>query len=255
MTMTIHQAWVKIPTKTTGIDGIDAIDTIDAYEAYPLDLGKSAPAIVVFQEVFGVNSHIRSVVDRLAEAGYRAIAPALYQRTAPGFEVGYSEADLALGRQHKDLTTAPQLLSDIEQTIAYLKTESSEGQRGFGCIGFCFGGHVAYLAATLPEIKATASFYGAGIPTFTPGGGEPTIQRTPDIRGTFYGFYGLADPLIPLEHIDQIEQALEAAQVPHRIFRYPEAGHGFCCDQRSDYQPTACTDAWAAVLELFQILY
>ena len=245
--MTIHQAWVKIPTQST------AIDFIDAYEAYPLDAATSAPAILVFQEVFGVNSHIRSVVDRLAQSGYRAIAPALYQRTAPGFEVGYTEADLALGRQHKDLTTAPQLLSDIKDTIAYVKTQRITGDtQGVGCIGFCFGGHVAYLAATLPEIQVTASFYGAGIPTFTPGGGEPTIQRTPEIRGTVYGFYGLADPLIPVEHIDQIEQALQAAEVSHRIFRYPEAGHGFCCDQRSDYHPTACADAWAKVLELFR---
>jgi carboxymethylenebutenolidase len=257
--MTIDRAWVKIPTKTafTNADlnpaDLHDIDAIDAYEAYPLPQGKTAPGILVFQEVFGVNSHIRSVVDRLAQAGYRAIAPALYQRTAPGFEVGYSEADLALGRHHKDQTTAAQLLRDIENTIAYLKNTGLQNS-GFGCIGFCFGGHVAYLAATLPDIKATASFYGAGIPTFTPGGGEPTIQRTSEIRGTVYGFYGLTDPLIPPEQIDQIEQALETAQVPHRIFRYPEAGHGFCCDQRSDYCPTACADAWARALALFQTL-
>jgi len=244
--MTIHQAWVQIPTDTL---------CIDAYEAYPLELGTAAPTIVVLQEVFGVNPHIRSVVHRLAQAGYRAIAPALYQRTAPGFEVGYGEADLALGRQHKDLTTAAQLLSDIQDTIAYVKSDPQvDAQRGVGCIGFCFGGHVAYLAATLPEIAVTASFYGAGIPTFTPGGGAPTIDRTPEIRGTVYGFYGLADPLIPIAHIEQIEQALQAAQVPHRVFRYPEAGHGFCCDERSDYHPAACAEAWEAVIQLFATL-
>jgi carboxymethylenebutenolidase len=242
----IQHNWIQIPTASI---------VIDAYEAYPLQTETPSPAIVVLQEIFGVNSHIRSVVDRLAEAGYRAIAPALYQRTAPGFEVGYSEDEVALGRQHKDLTTAGQLLSDLQGTIAYLKScPGVEVHRGVGCIGFCFGGHVAYLAATLPDIKATASFYGAGIPLFTPGGGEPTLSRTPEIQGTLYGFYGREDPLIPLEHVDQIEQALQAAQVSHRIFRYPDAGHGFCCDQRSDYRPAVYAQAWEAVMTLFQTL-
>jgi len=231
---------------------------LDAYQAQPLTdrlTAQTYPAIVVLQEVFGVNPYVRSVVDRLASMGYVAIAPALFQRTAPGFEVGYSEAELILGRQHKDQTTAATLLCDIQATIAYLQTlEWVNLDQGIGCVGFCFGGHVAYLAATLPEITATASFYGAGIPTYTPGGGEPTLSRTAAIHGTFYGFYGLEDPLIPIAHVDQIETALQQAQVNHKIFRYPEAGHGFCCDQRSDYRPEACEEAWVQVVDLFQVL-
>ena len=231
---------------------------LEAYQAQPVPDSLSAqtyPAIVVLQEVFGVNRHLRSVVDRLASMGYVAIAPALFQRTAPGFEVDYTEAELILGRQHKDQTTAVTLLSDIQATIAYLKTlEWVNSDQGIGCLGFCFGGHVAYLAATLPDIKSTASFYGAGIPTYTPGGGEPTLSRTAAIHGTFYGFYGLEDPLIPLTHVDQMETALQQAQVNHKIFRYPGAGHGFCCDQRSDFRSEACAAAWVQVKELFQIL-
>lgn len=228
---------------------------LDAYQAQPLPTSQEAvtyPAIVVLQEVFGVNAHIRSVVDRLATQGYMAIAPALYQRTAPGFDVGYGPDELALGRHHKDLTTAEQLLSDIQATLNYLKSlDWVDSSRGFGCVGFCFGGHVAYLAATLPEMTATGCFYGAGITTFTPGTGAPTVTRTPEIQGTLYGFFGMDDPLIPLDQVDQLEQALQAAQVTHKLFRYGGAGHGFCCDQRSDYRPEQCHQAWAELEALW----
>ena len=222
---------------------------IDAYWAEPLG-AKTVPAVIVIQEVFGVNAHIRAVTDRLAQAGYGAIAPAIFQRTAPGFEVGYSAEDLELGRLHKDQTTAEQLLSDLQATIAYLQRLSQVQAQALGIIGFCFGGHVAYLGATLPQIRTSAVFYGAGIAVISPGGGPPTISRTPEIRGTVYGFFGTRDPLIPNEQVDQLEAALQAAGVEHCLFRY-DAGHGFFCDQRSDYQATAAADAWQHVMELF----
>lgn len=222
---------------------------LDAYLAQP-KLSGAYPSVVVLQEVFGVNGHIRAVTERLAQVGFVAIAPALFQRTAPGLDLGYSEADLALGRQHKDQTTAPQLLSDIQACVDYLDQLPSVRRDGVGVLGFCFGGHVAYLAATLPTVKATAVFYGAGIPVFTPGGGEPTLRRTPEIHGTLYAFFGTDDPLIPLEQIEAVETALKAAGDRHRVFRYA-AGHGFCCDQRADYNAAACQDAWQKALALF----
>ncbi len=154
-----------------------------AYLAQPQAPG-SYPGVVVLQEIFGINVHIREVTERIAKLGYVAIAPALFQRQAPGFETGYTPEDIEIGRSYAMQTTASELLSDIQATIDYLKSLPQVKQDGFGVIGFCFGGHVAYLAATLPDIKATASFYGAGITTRTPGGGEPTITRTRDIPGT-----------------------------------------------------------------------
>lgn len=224
---------------------------IDTYLAIP-EAGKPSPAIVVIQEIFGVNAHIRNVCDRLAQLGYVAIAPAIYQRVAPGFEAGYTPEDVKIGRAYKDQTKAEELLSDISATIAYLQTLPEVKPNTIGCIGFCFGGHVAYLAATLPEIKATASFYGAGIPTQTPGGGLPTIDRTGEIRGTLYAFFGTADSSIPPDHVQQIETALQQQQIPHQIFRYPGAEHGFFCDQRTSYNPEAAADAWKQVQELFR---
>jgi carboxymethylenebutenolidase len=222
---------------------------IDAHLAEPTGSGVF-PAILVVQEIWGVNAHIRHVTERLAREGYVAIAPAIFQRSAPGFEGNYDADTTVLGRKYKDATTADELLSDMQAAIAYLRTLPKVKGDAIGAIGFCFGGHVVYLAATLPDIKATASFYGGGIATMTPGGGAPTITRTSDIHGTFYAFFGTADPLIPVEQIDQIEAALQKCHIDHRFFRYL-TGHGFFCDQRTDYSPEAAANAWDKVKELF----
>ena len=226
---------------------------IAAYLAQPVGEG-SYPAVVVVQEIFGINSHVRSVTERIAKEGYVAIAPAIFQRVAPGFETGYTPEDVQIGRNYAQQTKASELLSDIQATIDYLKTLPQVKTSAIGCIGFCFGGHVAYLAATLPDIKATASFYGAGIATRTPGGGSPTITRTPEISGTLHAFFGMEDKSIPAEEVNQIEAELEKYQISHRIFRYDRAEHGFFCDQRGSYNPEAAADAWKQVQQLFQSL-
>jgi carboxymethylenebutenolidase len=227
---------------------------IDAYLAKPTSPG-SYPGIIVLQEIFGVNVHIREVTERIAKLGYVAIAPALFQRQAPGFETGYTPEDVETGRKYAWLqTTSSELLNDIQAAINYLKTLPQVKKEGFGCVGFCFGGHVAYLAATLPDIKATASFYGAGITSRTPGGGNPTITRTSEIKGTIYAFFGTQDGSIPLKQVDEIEAELEKCKIPHRVFRYNGADHGFFCDHRASYNSKAAANAWQQVQELFSQL-
>lgn len=225
---------------------------IDAYLAEPTGQ-LSFPGIIVIQEIFGVNAHIREVTERIAKEGYVAIAPAIYQRQAPGYEAGYTPEDIKEGRKYKEQTKASELLSDIQATINYLRNLPEVKPDSFGCIGFCFGGHIAYLAATLPDIKATASFYGAGITTMTPGGGEPTVTRTKDIQGTIYAFFGMADASIPAEQVNQIEAALTKNHIHHRIFRYDGVDHGFFCDHRNSYDAKAAEAAWQQVKQLFQM--
>ncbi|MDB9525901.1 dienelactone hydrolase family protein [Oscillatoria sp. CS-180] len=225
--------------------------SVPAYLAHPVN-ATGCPIVIVIQEVFGVNAHIKDVADRIAHEGYIAIAPHIYHRQAPGFEVGYGEADLALGRQYKNGTRADELLSDIRAAIAYGRSNFDSRLNKVGCIGFCFGGHVAYLAATLPDVAATASFYGAGICSFTPGGTTPTVSRTSEIQGKVYGFFGLQDPLIPTSDMDEIEAALHHCGVDHQIYRYPNAGHGFFCDQRESYDQSSAEDAWFHVLSLYE---
>lgn len=224
---------------------------IDAYLAEPAKEGKF-PAVIVIQEIFGVNIHIREVAEKFAKEGYVAIAPALYQRTAPGFEAVYTQEDIQRGRGYKEQTTAKEILSDIQSAISYLRTLPNVQKDAIGSIGFCFGGHVVYLAATLPDIKVTASFYGGGITNSTPGGGEPTLTHTSKIKAPIYAFFGAEDQGIPLEHTEQIEAELKKHQISHKIFRYEGAGHGFFCNHRASYNPEAAADAWQQVLELFQ---
>ncbi|MGK7941872.1 MAG: dienelactone hydrolase family protein [Crocosphaera sp.] len=224
---------------------------IDGYLAKPQQDGVF-PGVIVVQEIFGVNDHIRDVTRRFAQAGYIAIAPAIYQRLAPGFETGYTAEAVEIGRQYKNQTKASELLSDIQATIDYLYRLPEVKKTGLGTIGFCFGGHVVYLVSTLPEIKATASFYGAGIFNWKPGEeGKATVECTPDIKGTLYAFFGTEDASIPPEQVEGIETALKDNNIPHQLFRYSGAEHGFFCDQRGSYNQAAAQDAWPKVLELF----
>lgn len=224
---------------------------IDAYLSYPTD-AVSLPAVIVVQEIFGVNVHIRDVTDRLAKLGYVAIAPAIYQRLAPGFEVGYTAEDVKIGRQYKEQTKASELLSDLQATIDYLYGLPQVKRTGVGSIGFCFGGHVTYLGASLPEIKVTASFYGAGITTYCPGESQKTtLDVTPQIQGKIYGFFGMDDASIPAAQVDQIEAALQQHHIDHKILRYQGADHGFFCDRRGSYNEQAAIAAWQEVQSLF----
>lgn len=227
---------------------------IPAYVATPATMEQSVPGIVVLQEIFGVNHHIRDVTNRIAQLGYVAIAPALYHRLAPGFETGYTPESVAIGRDYKQQTNADELLGDIQAAIAHLQAHAHVTTDSIGCIGFCFGGHVAYLAATLPEIQVTASFYGAGITTWCPGDGDPTVTRTNQIQGNLYGFFGREDESIPLDQVEIIERELQKHDIEHQIFRYADAGHGFFCDQRGSYNAIAAKDAWEKVQQLFQQL-
>lgn len=224
---------------------------IDAYLAMPQEDG-IYPAIIVVQEIFGVNDHIRDVTRRIAQEGYVAISPAIYQRLAPGFETGYTSESVTIGREYKNQTSADELLSDIQATIDYLYTLPQVQKQGVGTIGFCFGGHVVYLTSILDQVKATASFYGAGITTGTPGGEGTTLERTPEIKGTIYAFFGMQDTSIPATQVSEIETQLQKYNIPYQIFRYQNADHGFFCDGRASYHPSAAQDAWYHVLELFK---
>ncbi|MEH2068350.1 MAG: dienelactone hydrolase family protein [Nostoc sp.] len=240
---------------------------IDAYLAQPAHQGTFA-AVIVFPEIFGINTNIRDITELIAKQGYVAIAPAMYQRIAPGFEadfssedVGYSPEAYRLGLQYYQQVKYQEIFTDIQATITYLKTLPHVKNDATGAIGFCFGGHVAYIAATLPDIKATASFYGGGITTSSYGEETPTINRTSEIKGTIYAFFGTRDTLVSPEENKQIEAEFQKNHINHRVFRY-DAGHGFFAGffvdkypflaQHPSYNPSAAPDAWQHVLELFQ---
>ena len=223
-----------------------------AYVARPADAG-TYPGIIVFQEIFGVNHHIRSVADRVAAEGYVAIAPELFHRTAPGLEVGYDEAGMQRGIPLMMQAKASEVVADAAATIEALQKRPDVVGRGIGAIGFCFGGHVTYLAACELQIAAAASFYGGGVAVGSPGNeGLPTVERTAKIRGRILCLFGEKDTYIPPAQVEKIRKELERHRVRHEIVVYPNVGHGFFCEERGDYSETAASDAWRRVKDLFR---
>ena len=212
-------------------------------------------AVLVLPEVFGVNGWVRSVADRLAQQGYAALAISTFWRTAPHLEADYNEAGLALGREHRDQVQAEQLRADVVAAAAWMQQQhSADGlaEKPLGCVGFCFGGHLAMLAATLPVIAASCDFYGARVSSDRPGGGAPTLADLPQIPGRLWCFCGDQDPLMPPEELSAIHQALAAvAGDRHRFVLAPGAGHGYMCEARADFQPEGSAAGWAAMLGLF----
>ena len=206
-------------------------------------------AYIVLPEVFGVNAWVRSVADRLAAHGHPALAVPLFARTAPGLELAYQPSDLAEGRRHKDATTAEQILSDIAVALAWLRTRYP--QAAIHVVGFCFGGHAAFLAATLPGVEHAFDFYGAGVSRMRPGGGEPSLALLPKVQARLTCVFGDVDPLIPAEDRQAIQAALHRADPASDHLRSVEcagADHGFMCEARGSFHPQASAQGWRLLL-------
>jgi carboxymethylenebutenolidase len=205
-------------------------------------------AVIVYMEIFGINAHIRSVVERVAREGYVALAPDFFHRTGPGVEYGYDDAGMQGGMKLLGALDADQMIADARAALAYLR---GRGQK-IGAMGFCIGGHMTYLTACETDIAAAASFYGGGIAAPQGMGGKAsTVGRTGKLRGRMLALFGEKDPLIPLSQVDEIRAALAKASPKHEVIVYPGADHGFFCDQRGSYQEKAAGDAWARVKKLF----
>jgi carboxymethylenebutenolidase len=210
------------------------------------------PGVIVWMEIFGINSHIRDVVERVAGEGYVALAPDFFHRTGPGVEYGYDEAGMAAGMKLLMKLEADEMIADARAALAYLRGRSDATGK-VGAIGFCIGGHMTYLTACETDVAAAASFYGGGIAAPTGPGGKPsTIGRSGKIKGRILCLFGEKDTLIPSQQVDAIRAALEKAGIDHTVIVYPGADHGFFCDQRATYQKEAADDAWKRVKDLFR---
>ena len=206
--------------------------------------------VLVLPEVFGVNSWVRSVVDRLAEHDVAAVAMPLFARTAPELELGYSEEDLVEGRRHKELTTTEQILADASAAIVWLKQQNQQSK--ITVVGFCFGGHAALITSTLPAVSSTFDFYGAGVSISRPGGGSPSLELLPTVSGELTCLCGTSDPLIPLSDRTSIQEALRKEDPEGSRMTYIEvqsADHGFMCEQRASFNAKASELGWGLLLE------
>ena len=204
---------------------------------------------IVLPEVFGVNAWVRSVADRLAAHGHPALALPLFSRTAPDLELAYEPSDLAQGRRHKDATTADQILGDVSSALSWLRVRYPESS--IHLVGFCFGGHAAFLAATLPGVAQVFDFYGAGVSRMRPGGGEPSLSLLPEVQARLTCVFGTADPLIPAEDREAIGDALRRADPAGQRLRCVECAgvdHGFMREARSSFDPQASAQGWRLLL-------
>lgn len=216
----------------TASDGVKA----PAWVALP----DSAPrgAVVVLQEIFGVNNHIRAVADRFAARGYVAVAPSLFHRVKPGVELGYTPPDMEAGFALKtavDQLPAPGVMADIQAAIDHAATLTGK----VGIVGFCWGGLLTWRSACqLDGLSAAVAYYGGGITT------PEEIARQP--RCPVMAHFGNRDHWIPVEGVQAFSQAHPQVQ----SFLY-EADHGFNCDQRGSYDEAAAMAARDRTLAFF----
>lgn len=202
-----------------------------AYRADPASTARGG--IVVVQEIFGVNEHIRDICDRLAGEGYAAIAPAIFDRQERGFETGYSPAEIEQAKRFIPSLDFDGCLRDVDAC----REELSKLGR-VGIVGFCLGGTIAYLAATrLGGVSAASCFYGGMIQRFA--------DEVPRCATELH--YGADDQSIPEANYRDVE----ARRPDVSLFVYEGAGHGFNCDRRASYAPQAAGLAWSRALALF----
>jgi carboxymethylenebutenolidase len=226
--------------------------TMGGYLARPADADRR-PAVLVFMEIFGINSHIRDVVERVAREGYVALAPDFFHRTGPGVEYGYDDEGMQKGMALLGQLKADEMIADARAAESYLRSRTDVKGDRIGAMGFCIGGHMTYLTACTTGVSAAAAFYGGGIAAPQgPGGAESTVSRTPGIGGRILCLFGADDGMIPQDQVETIRQALTDAGTDYEIVVYPGADHGFFCDQRATYNEAAAKDAWERVKKLFK---
>ena len=209
-----------------------AAGEIGAYLASPQGAPKGG--IVVVQEIFGVNQHIRKVTDSFAAQGYLALAPRFFDHIKPGIELGYTPDTIAEGRGYV-MTPGftDKAVQDVDAAIAELK---KRGAKKVGVTGYCWGGTISWLAATRLKPDAVSGYYGGGIHGAK--GEKPTVPTQLH--------FGDKDMHIPMTHVNELRELHPGVQ----IFDYP-ADHGFHCDERGSWDAAASKQAMARTLEHF----
>jgi carboxymethylenebutenolidase len=214
-----------------------------AYVARPSAPGRH-PGLMVFQEAFGVNSHIRNVTERFAGQGYVAIAPELFHRTAPaGFEGDYQDFPSVM--PHYQALTNEAAEADIRAVYDWLTSSPNVRADQISSVGFCMGGRISFLANTVVPLRSGVSFYGGGI-------AQTLLDRASQLHGPTLLIWGGLDKHISAEHRKAVTDALNAETKPFVNVEFSQATHGFFCDERGAYQPHAARQAWAFTLEFLR---
>lgn len=223
---------------------------MDIYVACPETEAK-VPVILVFQEAFGVNGHIRSVCDRLAQAGFMAAAPDLFHRFGRRLVIPYGDRKdfmPLLGKMRND-----EIVQDALDTISFLKDLPNADVTNISSIGFCVGGFSSVLCAVRIPVRKMISFYGAGMVTPREGIGlQPILNEMGSIKGSCLFFFGGRDASIPASDVKEIEKKLCANEVPFEVDIFENSDHGFFCDERKSYNQVDASLAWKKSLSFLR---
>ena len=208
--------------------------TLPLYVARPDPAADRGAGILVLQEIFGVNAHIRDVTSRFAREGYLAVAPALFHRVAPGFEGAYS--DVAGARVHANATTLDHIRSDLRASHAWLAGALGTRADRIATIGYCMGGRHAFLANSVLPLRCAISYYGANI--------VGLADLVPKLHGHQLFVWGGRDAHIGLDQRRGIVDAMIAANKPYTDLTFGDADHGFFCDVRGSYHAASAREVW-----------
>ncbi len=233
-------SWVNIDVQGQNMEG---------YLTQPVEDGKY-PAVIVIQEIWGVNSHIQYVTDRMPSLGYVGLAPAMFHREGPMTIGLHEEFPTALERLGR--CTDDGIIADVCAAVDYLRAQPFVDADRIGIVGFCFGGRVSYLSAcTIPELKAASVFYGGRILAPLGGDGPSPLERTANINCPVLGLFGEEDQNPTPADVDTIEAELKKQGKTYDFHMYPGSGHGFHCDARPSFRPEAAKDAWNKTIAWF----
>jgi carboxymethylenebutenolidase len=226
--------------KTEWVTVVNAEQTFPAYLALPA--GPAKGGVVVIQEIFGVNSHIRSVAERTAEAGYVALAPDLFWRVRPHIELGYTPDDIAQGREFRGKLKDDESVKDVDAAARVLAARAEMKGKKWGIMGFCWGGLITYLAAARLKPAAATAYYGGGIVNY--------LGEAANIKCPVMFHFGELDKGIPQDQVDKLKEAVKSKK-DATVYVYPGADHGFHCDQRGSYNAASAKQAWGRTVEFF----
>ncbi|MBO6972543.1 MAG: dienelactone hydrolase family protein [Prochlorococcus marinus CUG1434] len=207
---------------------------------------------IVLPEVFGINNWIRSFSEKLAQQNVPVLALPLYGRTAPNLDLAYSEEDLKLGRHHKNLTTLKNIIEDVSAAINWIKEKYP--LKKISIIGFCFGGHAAFIASSLKGIESSFCFYGAGVTSLRNDTNSAPIDLLEKVSGKLNFICGTSDDLIPLRDRLEIKKRFKKLDPFGKRFSYVEienADHGFMCEERDSFDKAASLIGWNLLMKEF----
>lgn len=201
------------------------------------------PGLIVGQEAFGVNEHIRDVTTRWAGQGFVAVAPELFHRTGTGVEGRYD--NFAGMAPHMSALSTEGMTEDLTAAHAWLEADGEVDRDRIASIGYCMGGRASFLANCVLPLRAGVSYYGGGI-------AQQLVGRVSELHGPQLMFWGGLDTHIPPEQHRAIDDALRKAKKAYTTVEFGEGDHGFFCDARPAYNPDVAAEAWALTVAFFQ---